>query len=399
MLRAIETAAIFVIGLLIDWVGLLNVPGAATFDTSPKHAASITSVGALLALLTFGCWLTIFVRRKYPLATATAGLVLAIVGVSYLLLLIGTYHALLRWPKKTLLITLASGTAIGLYLIRETLTDWGGALSWIFEGGAKANDVAWVITSLVIAAISIALVITLAIYQRTKLAASNVNLRTKELDKRARELDVELANQSERDRIARDLHDGLGHRLSSIALAASAFESQAANTQVDSELTTWARLVRQQAHAALEDVREVVGGLRAEQRTPGIESGVSVRQATQLLTDLRAAGHKIEAYVFIENIERIDRARDVAAFRILQEALTNAIKHAPGATISVTLEVHPNHDLRVRVGNELKDAFSDVPSSQLGIGGIRERAAEVGGQAWIGPHEGYFIVNARLPWE
>lgn len=183
-----------------------------------------------------------------------------------------------------------------------------------------------------------------------------------------------------------------------MALAAGAFESQAAAAPIDPELAEWARLVRRQAHAALEDVRGVVGGLRVEQGDVA-DSGASMRMIGPLLADLRAAGQRIEAYVVVESIERLDISRDTAAFRVLQEGLTNAMKHATGATISVTVDAAPDRGIRVRVVNPLVPTRSLTSTGGLGIEGIRARAAAVGGTAWIGPDQNNFLVDVSLPWQ
>lgn len=394
-----RSTLIFVLGALLDTYCVINVPGAATLTGGDEPAAAITTFGVVLVLASIVCWTTVFVRARAPLVVIAAGGVLMLVGVSYVLALVGVYHALIRWPRKTVLIGTLASAGVVLFVLREALTPWGGALAWTLEsatydeGQSSGN-----IGAAVIAVLSIALVAGLVAYRRARVEASVSRIRAERASERAEELDAQLARQAERERIARDLHDGLGHRLSSMALAAGAFESQAAAAPVDPQLAEWARVVRRQAHAALEDVRDVVGGLRSDTDEDTGATHTSLRMVGQLLADLRAAGHPIDAYVVIEGLETASPARDAAAFRILQESLTNALKHAPGAPVSVVLDAAADRGIRIRVVNALMPSAGGIPGGGRGIEGVRERARAAGGTAWIGPHQGQFILDVHLPW-
>lgn len=391
------STGLFFIGATFDLVCVINVPGAAVFTDGDDPTVSITTQGVLLALLAFACWATVFWRARAPLAVVIAGGVLMLFGVSYALALVGVYHALIRWPRKTGLIAGVTAGAMLLYVAREVFLDWGHGLAWFFGRDPSGDGVGWNIATAIVAALSLGLLAGLVAYRRARDEASLNRAEAEQQHQRADALDEQLARQAERERIARDLHDGLGHRLSSMALAAGAFEAQAAAAPIDPALAQWAGLVRRQAHEALEDVRGVVGGLRSD-AGPGLGAEASMRMVGKLLADLRAAGHRIEAYVFVEGLESASRERDAAAYRIVQESLTNAIKHAPGAGISVVVDAAPDRGIRIRVVNAITASSAGVPGGQRGIQGIRERAAAAGGTAWIGPYQGEFIVDVSLPW-
>ncbi len=115
--------------------------------------------------------------------------------------------------------------------------------------------------------------------------------------------------------------------------------------------------------------------------------------------ELRAGGADVRAYIVIEGAERASTLLDNAVFRVVQEALTNAIKHAPGAPVEVFLQVDPSDGARIRVSNPVHaNVESGVPGGTNGILGIRERVAALGGRAWLGAYEGSFIVDVSLPW-
>ena len=394
------STGLFVLGCLWDICAVMNVPGAAEFRAGAQREVSITDTGTLLVLAAIIAWATVFARARHPQLVLIAGGALMILGVSYALALVGVFHALLRWPRRASLIGGIAVAAVALFVLRESLTEWGAALPWLFSAdGGSPGGPAWDIARWVIAALALCAVGGLVVHQRTRAEAAANRVRAAREHERADALGEQLARQAERERIARDLHDGLGYRLSTAALSASAFEAQvAADPAIDPSLAGWARTVRQQTHAALEDVRGVVGGLRSEPAEAPPAPRASLRLIAPLLTDLRAGGSRIDAYVRIEGADRVAPALDAAVYRIVQESLTNALKHAPGEPISLTVDAAPDRGVRVRIENPLAARGAGVPSGGQGIVGIRERAAVAGGSAWIGPHEGRFIVDVSLPW-
>ncbi|MBD3941244.1 hypothetical protein IF188_05965 [Microbacterium sp. NEAU-LLC] len=392
------STGLFLIGALFDTLCVINVPGGATLTAGEAPKAEVTTIGVLLVLLVFACWTTVYVRSRAPWAPLIAGGLLMLIGVSYALVLVGVYCALVRWPRRTVLISGITAGAVALFVLREVLTDWGHALAWLLGMDPIGADPAWIGGAMVMALLSLGLVAGLVAYRRARDEASISRVEAEQQHERADALDEQLARQAERERIARDLHDGLGHRLSSMALAAGAFESQAAAAHGGPALAEWARVVHRQAHAALEDVRGVVGGLRSDSGGVADAPVASMRQISGLIADLRSAGHRVDAYVFLEGIDRTSPAFDAAAFRIVQESLTNALKHAPGAAVSVLVDAAPDRGIRVRTVNRLVSVSSGIPGGGRGIAGIRERAVALGGTAWIGPYQGEFIVDVSLPW-
>ncbi|HEU5222058.1 MAG TPA: histidine kinase [Candidatus Lumbricidophila sp.] len=392
-----RSVALYVVGILFDVVGVINVPGAAVFVDGPDPVSNMTKLGVVFVPVVLACWLSVFLRTRAPLAPLISGGVLVLVGTSYVLALIGAYHALVTWRAKTRLIAMLMGAGVLFYVLRDIVTPWGGALAWMLgnETSATAQPV-WHLATVIFAVLSLGLVAGLVAYQRARTEASTNQQRADREAQRAGELGEQVERQAERERIARDLHDGLGHRLSSVALAAGAFEAHAAGT-ADPMLTDWAKALRQQAHAALEDVRDVVGALRTDATGAG-RPVASLRMVGALLVDLRTGGHRLDQWVLIEDLERISLERDAAAFRIIQECLTNAIKHAPGAPIAVTVDAAVARGIRIRVTNPLTAGNAGIPGGGHGIAGLRARAESVGGTAWIGEYEGEFIADFNLPW-
>ncbi|MEU9142505.1 histidine kinase [Streptomyces sp. NPDC048349] len=210
------------------------------------------------------------------------------------------------------------------------------------------------------------------------------------------------ARLRERQRIAQDMHDSLGHQLALISVHTGALE-------VDPELTDRQReavgVLRQASVAAMHELREVVGILR-----DGVEAPVPQEEAAQpaargvagiagVVEAARGAGTDVRMSASGQP-RPLAPACDHAAYRIVQEALTNAYKHAPGAPITVELR-YEDDSLVVEIANgpAAGPGAGEVVSGGQGLTGLRERARLVGGMVHAGGTEdGGFRVAGVLPY-
>ncbi|MFF9503330.1 sensor histidine kinase [Streptomyces sp. NPDC014656] len=216
------------------------------------------------------------------------------------------------------------------------------------------------------------------------------------------------ARLRERQRIAQDMHDSLGHQLALIAVQTGALE-------VDRELTERQRQVvgvlRNASVTAMHELREVVGILRDGTEAPdpdtgpvaaGDESGRAARGIAGiegLVASARAAGTRVT--LRRSGDERpLEPAAGHAAYRMAQEALTNAYKYAPGAPISVELRYEPDTFVVEIFNEEPADGPAEgVVSGGQGLAGLVERARLVGGMCHAGPADGGgFRVAGMLPY-
>ncbi|UJW34114.1 histidine kinase [Saccharothrix sp. AJ9571] len=199
----------------------------------------------------------------------------------------------------------------------------------------------------------------------------------------------ERAVQATREEIAREMHDVLGHRLSLLSVHAGALEFRP-DAPAD-EIARTARVIRESSHQALQDLREVLGVLRApvgDRPQPGIGD------LDALLEESRHAGMRVELRRDLrgEPPETVGRT----TYRIVQESLTNARKHAPGAAVEVTVDGGPGDGLTIEVTNA---AAGRPGGSGQGLAGLTERAAIVGGRLTHGQEAaGGWRVSAWLPW-
>lgn len=213
---------------------------------------------------------------------------------------------------------------------------------------------------------------------------------------RERQLIAEQARLLERARIARDMHDVLGHDLSLIALSAGALKLAPG---LDERHRQAAQDIRGRAGAAVERLGEVIGVLREESEDPPQGPGGS--DIPRLVGDAAASGLAVELTVAGE-AAGLPPAVERAAHRVVQEGLTNAAKHAPGESVSVELS-HTATETRVVVRNGVPVASAGARSGPSagpggrGLIGLDERVRLVGGTLDHGPRDGGFTVAARLP--
>ncbi|MER7760483.1 histidine kinase [Streptomyces sp. NPDC097619] len=209
------------------------------------------------------------------------------------------------------------------------------------------------------------------------------------------------ARLRERQRIAQDMHDSLGHQLALISVHTGALEVDPALTDRQREAVG---VLRNASVAAMHELREVVGILRdgVEAPTAGEDGGPAARGVAGIegvVAAARSAG--TEVALARSGTERpLAAACDHAAYRIVQEALTNAYKHAPGAPIRVELR-YEEDSLVVEIANgpAAGPGPGEVVSGGQGLTGLRERARLVGGMVHAGPvPDGGFRVAGVLPY-
>ncbi len=405
-LRIAGDVALYAFGVVVSALAVANVPAATHRVGDVLH---INPAGIGIYLMCLIAWGSVFVRRLAPLVPLIAGAILAAVGTEYVLLLVGAYSALVSWPaRRRRQVAVAVTVVVIAFVARELLTSWGdgGVLLMLTmrDGVPPAPDdgTVWILVS-VIAGLALLVTFGSAMLVRTRRESRAHLHRADQEHSRAASLSTELDRRSERERLARDIHDALAHRLSVISLQSGALE-EAARSQ-DESVARAAETLRRQAHASLEDLRSLLGELRREPGpTEDDEAAIppsmaSMRAIGHLIRSVRAGGVSVDAFVLIEDAEHAGAALDRTAYRIVQESLTNALKHAPKAPIAVYVEASASTGVRIRVSNPvLPAAERDTTGSGRGTTGIRERAQLLGGTAWIGEHDGQFIVDVSLPW-
>ncbi|CCK31702.1 two-component system sensor kinase [Streptomyces davaonensis JCM 4913] len=192
----------------------------------------------------------------------------------------------------------------------------------------------------------------------------------------------------ERNRIARELHDSIGH-----ALTVAVVQAGAARAAGDPAFTDRAlEAIEETGRAALEDLERVLGILRESDRP--VSSRPTLVDADRLLDSARAAGAKLDVE-FSGPLDTVPGPVSREGYRILQESLTNVLRHAGAVPAGVRVDV-TGRALVLEVRNPLT-AEIPGPGRGSGLRGIRERAALLGGRACTGPTEGDWQVHVELP--
>jgi signal transduction histidine kinase len=210
---------------------------------------------------------------------------------------------------------------------------------------------------------------------------------------------VAEARRGERARIAREMHDVLAHRLSLLAAYAGALEFRPDAPR--EEVARAGGVIRSGAHEALEELREVIGVLRddpdqaAEDRD---RPQPTLADVPRLVEDTRAAGVPVSLQDRL-GPDEVPAAMGRTVYRVVQEALTNARKHAPGRPVSVVLGGRPGKRLLVVVTNPFGGpAVPAVPGSGTGLIGLRERVELAGGSLDVRGDAGQWRLWVMLPW-
>ncbi len=200
---------------------------------------------------------------------------------------------------------------------------------------------------------------------------------------------------AERLRIARELHDVMAHQISLINVQAGA----ALHTRDPDGAFAALEAIRAASKEALREVREVLGVLRQVDSQDPVRPAPSLSRLPELIAQTEASGLPVRL-TGAGAVPALPAPIDLAAYRIVQEALTNAVRHAPASTVRVDLR-HTGTDMIIEVEND-RTARGDTVAMRPGNGllGMRERAAAVGGELHACPTAGGgFRVRARLPVE
>lgn len=254
----------------------------------------------------------------------------------------------------------------------------------------------WVEILLNLLVVSVIVAVGYSIGSRRALVRSWVDrAQTAEAEQRAR---VAQAQAGERTRIAREMHDVLAHRISLVTMHSGVLayredlpedERREAITAIDTN-----------SRAALTDLREVLGVLREEEGSGPLRPQSTLSDLAELLDEARSAGTRVTLEDGGLDLASLPETTGRTAYRVVQEGLTNARKHAPGAAVLVTLAGRPGHQLEVVVRNPRSVAApASVPGSGLGLLGLAERVELAGGRLQHGwtPEEQHRLA-VWLPW-
>jgi signal transduction histidine kinase len=346
--------------------------------------AGVSGAGLLLA------------RRRFPVVVALAEFGLAIVSPTvWLAGAMATFGVAVRrpWPVAVVVAVGSMVLAPVQLLVRSRTAAAAGLGTLAYAVLITTALVAWGI----------------AVRERQQLLASAVD--RAELAESGAALRADAARASERTRIAREMHDVLAHRLSLVSLHAAALahrragpeHTEVAPREVDDAL----EVIRAGAQDALRDLRVILGVLRDPDGGPD-DAACRERSPTPTLDDLgplldevRAAGTPVRFHDALDGgAAAVPPGCGRTLYRIVQEALTNAARHAPGEPVDVRLCGGRGRVAALEVVNPLPARAAPGTPGGAGLLGIAERVELAGGRVLArGPDDGRFRVSVEVPWE
>ncbi|GGT08058.1 MULTISPECIES: sensor histidine kinase [Streptomyces] len=373
-----------------------------------RDAGVPVALGVLFGVLTGA---VVVLRRRVPVAVVLVGIAVTPAEMGFLLSLVGLYTLAACEVPRRITATLSVMSFVATFVVTYVRT----------VGEEEAGRTLVVGLSLFMAVALTVPPVLLGMYvgARRRLMeslqerADSLERELSLLADRAEER-AEWARTEERTRIAREMHDVVAHRVSLMVVHAAALQAVAAKDPVKAAQN--AALVGDMGRQALTELREMLGVLRSPrpdrpervvEQAPAVavavssggEEGPGLAGLEALVGESRAAGMVVEldvrgaAGAYPAVVER-------TAYRVVQEALTNCHKHAPGARVVVRL-AHREGEVAMQVENgpgAAGAALPGLPSGGNGLVGMRERVVGLGGVFVSGPTEaGGFRVSAVLP--
>jgi signal transduction histidine kinase len=366
----LRTRGIWLEVLLAGGSTIAVAAGGATGDRGMAPVwlfALLTAAVAVLMLL---------LRRRAPFVPFVVSVVLSVISpaingaLTPLSYAVGRYVG--RWPTRIV------AAAAGVVVVAEP---WKG-------GPAGEQFSRWIG-----GAVLVLLPGAIGIYVRTRALLLQALRDRAERAESERELLAREAVLTERTRIAREMHDAVGHRVSLMVLQAGAIEMAAADRNRVEQL---AGQVQTAGRQALEELRQMVGVLRAGEDDAPLAPQPGLPDLPTLVAQARDAGMTVA--LDVPEAPGVDAVAGRAAYRIVQEALTNAAKHAPGSAVRVCVQ-RQEDGLRIRVVNgPSRERVDYAPGGGYGLVGLGERVRTLGGRLTAEPRlDGGFEIDAVLP--
>ncbi|AQS65754.1 sensor histidine kinase [Streptomyces pactum] len=331
-------------------------------------------------LVALCCLTALLWRRRFPFPVATSVAIASTtsaLATGAALVALGSI-ATRRRPVETGAVVLAYVTAsqfaAGFYSVQSSPASW------------------WLQLALPALAAGLAVAVGTAVgARRAEVRSLRDRAESAEREQTAR---AERARILERNRIAREMHDVLAHRISLVAMQAGVLDHRSDLKAEENRVLV--RGIAEGSHQALEELRGVLGVLRAD---PGPEPPQpSLERIPALVADARASGLGVTLTVTVTETPPDVVGR--TCYRVVQEGLTNAAKHAPGAHVDITIEGTAGDRLDVGVRNSpAATRAARLPGSGFGLLGLNERVHLTGGKlGHRSTRDNGYLLTAELPW-
>jgi signal transduction histidine kinase len=368
------------VGLAVGLAILALIDLAFSSDT-----ASWGGRGPLQVLLALGCTLPLAWRVRYPIAMVTV-----ITAAGGLLVVVAAPH---QAPFEVFIGSVLASYSIGAHTAGRRR--WLGlglmfavGLPFMVAAGSRGMStgntlapLAWLTGAWTVG----------AIIRSRRVHTAKLEALTSELAHQ-RDVQAQAAVAVERGRIARELHDVVAHNVSMMVVQAGAAERVLTGDQPDVRRALAA--IADTGRETVDEMRLLLGVLRSDE-ADGLSPQPGLGDIDQLVGNVRSAGLHVDLRVEGDR-SPLSPGVDLSAYRIVQEALTNVVKHAGAATVEVTVR-YAKDSVQVEVCDD-GQPLELTAAGGNGLIGMRERVAMLGGEFRAGArHDGGFAVFARLP--
>lgn len=389
LLNILAVLVMMFVGLFVSLLAILTAP--ENFDGSFELLTDLGALRILLALLLL-CMLPWY--RRIPLALIIAGGFYAVIaqGDPYVLavgLTVWIVRAQHRWQWG-----IAAGglAAMVLNMVWHIL-----AVQRMGEQAATAEAILAVLT-LGFAAIGTVLSISLITRQRRSISEAHAEVEAVEHDRDA--ISIQMTRQTEREYLAREVHDTLAQRLTALSLQTGQMQKSLEGSDPN-QLSNALAETKHYSDQALRDLRSLVTSLRdqgeKESALPSVAPG-GFQDLRILFDDAAQQGLTIQPQVLLDSYATAPDETQRAALRITQEALTNVLRYSPDHTVQLRIEGQPGHGLFLEFTNRRDITQHFDGGSGTGLLGIKERAEIIGGTAQEEILQEHFRLTVTLPW-
>jgi signal transduction histidine kinase len=353
---------------------VLNVVDGLERNLGPGWLAVEAALGGL-------CCLGVWFRRRWPVGFAITAIVFSVVSTAASAVALIALFTVAAYRRFSVAGLVAAGFVVA-------------SIAAVFVQPATSFP-RWFQATLGVACVAAVLAWGMLVRSRRQLAQS-----LRERERRAEAERLTQARRQERERIAREMHDVLAHRISLLSLHAGALELHP--DQPADDIARAAGGIRENAHQALQDLREVIGVLRDggdSSEEPPARPQPTLVDVPDLVDESRQAGMRVTLEDGVVDPAAVPVAIGRSAYRIVQEGLTNARKHAPGTEVSVAVRGNSGDGLTVEIRNPWPVTATAFPGAGSGIVGLTERTSLAGGRLEHGGTPGgEFRLWAWLPW-
>ncbi|QEH94319.1 hypothetical protein FV141_12915 [Dermacoccus abyssi] len=396
------------VGIVVATVGSAALAAGAAdmrlYDSAPGQPAGNLTLSAFLVSVAAAVMLCF--RLRSPRALLVTALVAClpplVLPTDSLPALIGAASVVVWHPdvRARWGVPVLAGVATIVAVWRDTRGTASGKSFWNSLEHPDGSAGTWPAMPwwqvLLVAGLLVALFVGTALLRRSRADTDVHRHRAEAARAEADDLGRRIAEQNDREALAREVHDVLGHRLSILAMQANALEIEAQAAGAP-EVEDRARQIQQGAAGSMNDLRSLLSILRHGPQAG--ERPYELADIATLVSECIDAGTPVSSNVFVDQSSPLDPVVSRSAYRITTELLTNARKHSPGNLVRLHIHGNPHDGLVISTENPLGSGGSGT-GSQSGLAGIGRRANDLGGRFWAGPSPDgrTYTATVKLPW-